>query len=211
PKTIASKPAAAAPRSQGLDLFADAELPPVREDPEESTQRAGARWATLGHIVGWGVTLASVAAVSALLLRPEWSRGDTAPQRLEIGPFVAETDRAAWLESSRSGLLLVFEGELRNTGSTPLSPIPLQLSLLDRAGQRLPDPPLAIGVPLDAFTLREASPQTLSTRRNEAISAWLGAPLAPGETRRFVAVATAAELPAAARRVALEAGRADGR
>lgn len=204
-------PSASPSRAAGLDLFGDTDLPPVRDDLDESTSQAGARWAAVGRLAGWTLTGLTVAFVFGLLIRPEWNRGGTEPQRLEIGAFVAETARAGWLESSRAGLLLVFEGELRNTGATPLPPIPLQLGLLDGAGHRLADPPLEIGAPLDEQTLREASRETLSARRAESVAAWTTKPLAPGEARRFVAVAPAADLPAAARRVALEAGRADRR
>lgn len=212
PKSSPGKPSAdAASRPGGLDLFADAELPPVRDEVDEASARGAVPWAAVGRLAGWAVTLASVAVVFGSLVRPEWARRGTEPQRLEIGPFVAETARVGWLESSRSGLLLVFEGELRNTGSTPLRPIPLQLSLLDPSGERLADPPIEAGMPLDAFTLREASPQQLVAERDEAVARWLAAPLSPGEVRRFTAVATVSELPAAAHRVALEAGRADER
>lgn len=212
PKAGPGKPsAAAASRPAGLDLFADVERAPVGDDDEETSARGGVRWAALGRVAGWAVTLVSVAVVFGLLIRPEWSRSATEPQRLEIGPFVAETARVGWLESSRSGLLLVFEGELRNTGPTPLRPIPLQLSLLDGSGARLSDPPIEIGTPLDEITLREASPPQLVAERAGAVSSWLATPLAPGEVRRFTAVAMVAELPDGARRVALEAGRADGR
>ncbi|MFO0688716.1 MAG: zinc-ribbon domain-containing protein [Myxococcota bacterium] len=212
PKEAPRKPgAAAAGRSAGLELFADADLPPVRDDFDEASARGGVRWAALGRGAGWGATIVCVAAVFGLLIRPEWSRRDTEPQRLEIGPLVAETDRVGWLESSRSGLLLVFEGELRNTGPTPLPPIPLQMSLLDRSGERLAEPPIEVGAPLDVVTLREASPQALAAKRTGAVSGWLEAPISPGEARRFTAVVPVAELPEAARRFALEAGRADGR
>ncbi|MBK7950380.1 MAG: zinc-ribbon domain-containing protein [Deltaproteobacteria bacterium] len=200
-----------ASRPGGLDLFAEAELPPIRDDLDEASARGAVPWAAVGRLAGWAVTLVSVAVVFGSLVRPEWSRRGTEPQRLEIGPFVAETARVGWVESSRSGLLLVFEGELRNTGSTPLRPIPLQLSLLDQSGERLADPPIEAGMPLDAFTLREASPQQLVAEREESVARWLAAPLSPGEARRFTAVATVEELPRSARRVALEAGRADQR
>jgi hypothetical protein len=192
----------------GIDLFEGADLPPILDEYDESTPLGGTRWAVAGGLVGWSVTLASIALVFGLLIRPEWTRDDVGPERLEIGPLVAETTRSGWLETSRSGFLLVYEGELRNTGRTPLQPVPLQLALLDHAGQRLPDPPIELGAPLEERTMREASPAVLAARRAEAITEWLASPLSPGEIRPFTAMATAAELPEAARRVRLEAGAA---
>lgn len=200
---------AAAPRKTrpALDLFDDAELPPVREAAATTSRLwSPARWAMVGHGLGWAVALAAVVAVGGLLLRSEWSRWSGAPQRLELGPLVASITRSGWLESSRAGLLLVLEGELRNTGAAPLAPAPLQLRLLDGAGRPLPAPALEAGLPLDDFVLREATPERLSAEWDRAVAGWSLRPLAPGESRRFLAISTADALPRAAQRFLLEAG-----
>ena len=150
------------------------------------------------------MTVVSVLGVGGALLRSEWARRIEVSQRVEIGPLVAQTTRSGWLESSRAGFLLVFEGELRNSGSKPLSPIPIRLALLDGAGGRLSDPPLRAGRMLAESVLREARPEELAREREAAIAGWLGTPIAPGEVRRFIAVIPAAELPGEARRFLLE-------
>lgn len=197
---------AAAPRKPALDLFEAAELPPIHDAAEPSGSWAAPQWAWVGHALGWGVALASLAAVASLLGHTEWSRWSPSPQRLEVGPLVASTTQVGWLETSRAGLLLVLEGELHNTGPGPMAPVPLQLRLLDGAGAPLPVPALEAGLPLADYVLREATPETLVAERSRAITQWAAQPLAPGETRRFVAISPAEALPSAAQRFLLEAG-----
>lgn len=194
-------------RGDSLDLFGDSDAPPIH-DVRAELPAAPRAWAKIGRFVGWCVTVASVAGVGGALLQSEWARRVEVPQRLEIGPLVAETTRSGWLESSRAGLLLVFEGELRNAGSKPLAPIPIHLALLDRAGERLGGPPLLAGRKLEESVLREARPEDLERERAASIAEWSVQPLAPGEVRPFVAIVPAAELPSEARRVLLESGPA---
>lgn len=199
PKPVAKKPAA----RESLDLFSGSDLPHVDEERDDGPV-AALPWARVGKLVGWCATAASVALVGGGLLQAEWARRAEVPQRLEVGPLVAETTRAGWLESSRAGFLLVFEGELRNTGSKPLAPTPLRLALLDKAGERLAAPPVEAGERLAENVLREARPEELQRRRAEAVAGWRATPIAPGEVRPFAAIVAASELPVGARRVLLE-------
>jgi len=197
----AKRVASAAP----LDLFGDGELPPVREDPVEAS--AVGRWlAPLGRLLGSGLTLVCVGVVAALWLRPEWTRWAEVPQRIEQGALVAEAGRGGWLETSRAGFLLVYAGELRNTGNRPVAPAPVQLALLDRDGVRLDAPPVRAGRPLAEATLRESDPAALAAELQRSIAALNATPLAPGEVRPFSAVVPAEALPEAAWRVRLESG-----
>jgi predicted Zn finger-like uncharacterized protein len=198
-KPVAKKKAA----SDSLDLFGDSELPPAREEHVDGPV-AALPWAKVGKLVGWCVTAASVALVGGGLIHAEWARRAEVSQRLEVGPLVAETTRAGWLESSRAGFLLVFEGELRNTGSRPLASIPLRLALLDGAGERLAVDPIEAGERLPENVLREARPEELLRQRDQAVSGWQATLIAPGEVRRFAAIVPAAALPEGARRVLLE-------
>ncbi len=199
-----TKRAASKANAPTLDLFADSELPPAHDENEESSA-THPHWARVGKLVGWCATSVSVAVIGGLLLGSEWARQAEVPQRLELGPLVAETTRSGWLESSRSGFLLVFEGELRNTGNQPIKPIRLQLALLDGSGERLAEPPLPAGHMLAERALRESRLEELALQRDQAISDWLATPIAPGEVRRFAAIAPADQLPVRARRVLLEA------
>lgn len=189
-----------------LDLFADGDLAASHAELGQSPGRQR-HWIQIGKLVGWCITAVSIAVVGGLGLRSESARWTTAPQRLQVGPLVAETTRSGWLESSRAGFLLVFKGELRNTGNQAVKPIPLQLTLLDGAGERIAQPPLRVGQTLLESTLRESRPEELAAQIDRAISAWVVKPLAPGEIRRFSAIVPADQLPAGARRVLLEAER----
>lgn len=197
------QPAKKAAVATSLDLFADGDVAPVYEELESSagTQRY---WARAGKLVGWCVAAASVAVVGSLGLSSEAERWTDRPQRLEVGPLVAETTRSGWLESSRAGLLLVFKGEIRNTGRQPVKPAPLQLTLLDAAGERLAEPPIPIGHTLTESALRESPPEALAAQIDRAVAGFRSRPLAPGEVRRFLAIVPADQLPAGARRVLLE-------
>ncbi|MEZ4332849.1 MAG: zinc-ribbon domain-containing protein [Myxococcota bacterium] len=199
----------AAQRKPALDLFEESELPSIRDDVGTVGRWTATRWAAVGRVLGWGVALAGIALVAGLLGQVEWSRWAGTPQRLELGPLVASTTRAGWVDTSRAGLLLVFEGELHNSGVTPIPAVPLQLRLLDGAGMPLPAPAIEAGLPLTDRALRESTPERLVAERSRAITRWGGGRmLAPGERRPFVAIALAEALPADARRFVLEAGTA---
>lgn len=189
-----------------LDLFAETELPPAIDDAADTASKLRGRLAGVGRVAGWMATAASVTLAFALFAQAEWKRSAPATQRLEIGPLVAETTRMGWLETSRAGLMLVVEGELRNTGRTPAATVPLQLALLDASGRRLEQAPLAVVHAVDEATLREGRPEAIEHARASGLAAWLARPLGPGEMRRFTAFAAADGWPAPARRVLLEAG-----
>ncbi len=203
PKSPAKKTAA----KDSLDLFGEVDPGPIHDLGSDAVAPPRA-WAAIGRFVGWCVTAVSVAGIGGALLQSEWARRIEVPQRMEIGPLVAQTTRSGWLESSRAGFLLVFEGELRNSGSKPLAPIPIRLALLDGTGARLAAPPLQAGRMLAESVLREARPEELARAREAAITGWNTTPIAPGEVRRFVAVVPAAELPGEARRFLLESDAA---
>ena len=156
----------------------------------------------LANALGWGVTLALIAAAAFALLQPEWARRSGVAQRAEAGSFVAETRRTSWVETSRMGRLLLVRGRSSNAGSEPLWPQPVQIGLLDGAGTPLAGAPVRGGAPLPESILRESHPETLEAARLSAISAFVSEPLAPGESRAFEAIVT--EVPADARRILLE-------
>lgn len=205
PSTRPSAPARSArPTPAPLDLFADASLPPAREEVASPSAWLG-HAARLGHLAGWGMTLLCVAWVAHGLARAEWQRASERPAPVSIGPVVAETTRVGWLETSRSGLLLVVEGVARNTGGG-VANAPFQLTLLDASGERLNDAPLAVGRPIQAETLREAPSEALVQARRSAVFDWQSRPLAPGEARPFAIVALQDEVPRSAQRWLLEPG-----
>jgi hypothetical protein len=194
-----------AKRKPALDLFEQGELPPIRDEAEPGIGWSATRWAAVGRFLGWGVALAAIALAAGLFGRAEWSRWAGSPQRLELGSLVASTSRAGWVDTSRAGLLFVVEGELYNGGTRPIAPVPLALRLLDGAGMPIPARAIEVGLPLPDHVVRESTPEMLAAERSRAITGWTGRPLAPGETRRFVAIAPAEALPAGALRFALEA------
>jgi len=207
-----TRPAAVAKKKQTaatLELFGAEELPPIHDEADASSSAIWERLAPLGSLAGWGVTLACIAFVGNALLRPEWLRWAEVTQRIEQAPFVAETGSTGWLATSRAGFLLVVEGELRNTGSHPARPVKVDLALLDRAGVRLATPPIPVGRPLAESVLRESKPEELTAQVEQAVAAFAGTPLVPGETRRFTAIARADQVPDTARRILLEAGSPD--
>ena len=155
-------------------------------------------------MIGWAATIALVAGVLVSGMRSEWTRWAQMPQIVSMGAFTAETGRASWLETSRSGFILVVEGQIRNTGSTPLWPGTVQLALLDASGERMKVQPILAGERLAEAILREAPPDQLEASAEAAVLNLRGKPLAPGEIRDFAAIATEDRLPEGARRVLLE-------
>lgn len=178
---------------------------------DEDEGAASSLWqatAGIGNGIGWTVTLVMVAAVLFLSLRPEWTRWAEASQTVSIGPLTAETTNTRWLETSRSGFILVVEGQIRNTGSEAFLPGTVQLAILDRQDRRLTEPQIGAGERLPESTLREASPDQLASSVRAAAVRLRGIPLAPGEVRAFEAVAFESDLPDGARRLLLEVGEA---
>jgi predicted Zn finger-like uncharacterized protein len=160
----------------------------------------------LGRLVGWATSVALVGAVLMLALQAEWSRWAQAAQVVNNGPLRAETISSGWVESSRVGAILRFEGQIRNTGAEAIWPGSVQLALLDSTGERLSVPPILAGAPLSEMTLREAAPQAFEASTAEALRRLGGTPLAPGEVRTFEALMLEGQLPEQAQRVLLEVG-----
>jgi predicted Zn finger-like uncharacterized protein len=176
---------------------------PYEEDlgPESRLWQGLAR---AGHVVGWVATIAFVIAVLGLGLRSEWTRLAQSPQTISVGALTAETTRARWVETSRSGFILVVAGEVRNTGNVPLWPGAVQLVLLDAEGKRLTGPPIQAGERLAESVLREAAPYELIASAATAASDLRERPLSPGESRAFEAIVLENHLPEGARRLLLE-------
>jgi predicted Zn finger-like uncharacterized protein len=162
--------------------------------------------ARVGHGVGWVATIAFVIGVLGLGLRSEWTRLDQSPQTASVGAMTAETTRASWVETSRSGFILVVDGEVRNSGNVPLWPGTVQLALLDASGKRLTGPPIQAGEQLAESVLREAAPYELIASAATAASDLRERPLSPGESRAFEAIVLENHLPEGARRLLLEVG-----
>jgi predicted Zn finger-like uncharacterized protein len=196
--------ASAAPRSglgmtpDFLDGFGDA--PYEQEIGEPSV--LGRLLARAGNAVGWCITLALIAGVLYVGLQPEWARWSEATQAVTSGPFSAEATDSGWVETSRSGNLLLVRGRVRNSGRESIWPQPVQVALLDGAGSRLVASPISAGAPLEASILRETRPEELDAAREAAVDVFLRTPLAPGEVRPFEVVAR--EIPTDARRTLLE-------
>ncbi len=174
---------------------------------EEEIGPASRIWQTIANVgrgLGWATTIAMVGAVLSLGLFGEWTRGAQTEQIVSVGGLTAQTTKAGWVETSRSGYVLVVEGQLRNEGADSLWPGTLQLALLDAKGGRLIEEPIRIGAPVSEFVLREGAPDELvSTTRAAALR--LGeTPIRPGETRAFEAIALESQLPDTASRVLLE-------
>ena len=185
--------------------FNDDDADAVRYDEETgSTSKLWQTLSSVGRGVGWAATIVMVGAVLFSGLQREWTRGDQTSQIVSLGGMTAQTTQAKWVETSRSGYVLVVEGEIRNDGADSLWPGTLQLALLDSSGARLTEEPIRIGEPLSALVLREGSPAVLQSTARAASLRLRNAPLAAGETRAFEAIAFEDRLPETATRVLLE-------
>lgn len=176
---------------------------------QDETLPVSPLWQVLGrfgHGVGWAVTIGLVVAVFGLGMHSEWTRQDPSPQTISAGALTARTTTSSWVETSRSGFVLIVAGEVQNTGRVPVLPGVVQLVLLDAAGVRLTDPPIQAGVRLPESVVREASPDELLASVAAAAASLRSTPLAPGESRAFEAIAIEDQLPETARRVLLEIG-----
>ena len=176
------------------------------EEEAGSQSRLWQGLAQAGNGIGWVITIASVVVVLGLGLRTEWTRSAQSPQTVSVGAMTAETTQASWIETSRSGSILIVAGELRNSGNVPLWPGTVQLALLGADGGRLTAPPIEAGERLAESILREASPDQLIASATVAALNLRDRPLAPGEIRAFEAIALGDLLHAGARRVLLEIG-----
>ena len=156
----------------------------------------------LASFMGWVCTVAAVVAVTYLSIQPEWMRWASRPQILSVGSFVAETTRSVWVETSRSGSVLVVSGRVRNAGERVIWPQDLELVLHDEEGRQIPGIRATVGDPLPEAILREAPAETLSSATVGARQSFVGVPLAPGEARSFQAILQ--ELPRGARRMSLQ-------
>jgi predicted Zn finger-like uncharacterized protein len=162
--------------------------------------------ASIGNTVGWLATIVVVIGVLGLGLRSEWIRLGQTPQTVSVGAMTAETTQASWIETSRSGFILVVAGQIRNTGSIAIRPGTVQLALLDADGGRLVASPIQAGERLEQSIIRESSPYELIASASAAALDLREKPLAPGESRAFEAIALEDHLPEGARRILLEVG-----
>ncbi len=176
----------------------------VYEEEVESTSRVAHMAGTLGRGLGWTATIAAVGAVLALGFQAEWNRWLEAPQVVTAGALTVEATRARWVETSRSGVVLLVEGEIRNTGAEALRPASIQLALLDEHGEQIASSPVEVGARLEERILREAPPAELLARSASAAHALRASPLSPGERRAFEAVLLGSEIPEQARRFLLQ-------
>jgi predicted Zn finger-like uncharacterized protein len=206
-----AKPLAAPIQSSPEETFAgvedffgdDAEATDYEEEvgPAGIVQRT---MASVGRGIGWLATIVMVGAVLFFGLQGEWTRGAQTEQIVSAGGLTAQTTQASWVETSRSGYVLVVEGQLRNEGAESLWPGTLQLALLDANGGRLTEEPIGVGEPMSAVVLREGSPDELVAMARASALRLGDTPIGPGETRAFEAIALEARLPGAASRILLE-------
>jgi hypothetical protein len=190
----------------GADLETEESGASLYEDEIGSESQLWRSLVSIGNSVGWLVTISTVVVVLGLGLRSEWQRLVQTPQIVTVGAMTAETTQASWIETSRSGFILVVAGQLRNTGSVPIRPGKVQLALLDADGERLVAPPIQAGERLEQSIIREASPYDLIASASVAASNLREKPLAPGESRAFEAIAFEDHMPEGTRRVLLEVG-----
>ncbi len=176
------------------------------DDSLREPSRLGRVLAGVGACVGWLATIAVVAFVARAALDSERARWRVEPQVLEVGGFTAKTSATGWVQTSRSGLVLVVNGEIRNDGAASAWPGSFEVVLLDARGERLPGRGVPVGRPLSEATLREAAPETLEAAAVEARRTFAAAPFRRGEARPFQAVLR--ELPEGARRILLERAEA---
>ncbi len=189
------------------EFFSDEGYGEMDYDHEAGSSRSSTGIAArVGRIVGWTTSVALAGGVLFLALQTEWARWAQAPQVVSHGPLYAETTSSGWVETSRSGPILRFEGQIRNTGIKAIWPGVIQLALLDGAGERLAAMPIQAGVPISKTILREAAPETIAARAIAASRRLVGTPLAPGEARTFEALLFSDQLPDQAQRVLLEVG-----
>jgi predicted Zn finger-like uncharacterized protein len=189
--------------------FGDGEEDGLYDDAARKTSPLWQGLRGVGNIVGWALTLALIAGVLGLGLRSEWHRSIQSPQVVSAGPMTAETTAIRWVETTRSGFVMVVDGELRNTGRAVIQPGRVQLALLDGAGHRLAIDPILAGAPLSRRELRESAPNELSMSAAGAAMRLRDTPLAPGTSRPFVALVREEDLPEDARRVLLEISDAE--
>jgi predicted Zn finger-like uncharacterized protein len=160
--------------------------------------------ARVGRTMGWVAAVALVVGICSLALQSEGARWAQVTQHASAGHLTAETLRAGWVETSRTGAVLRFEGQLLNTSSQAVWPGAVQLSLLDTHGSRLAILPISAGTPLAESTLRESSAALLASSVESAMQNFVERPLAPGEVRPFQAILLGEQVPPEARRVLLE-------
>ncbi len=123
-------------------------------------------------------------------------------QTLSIDSVVAETTDSGWVESTRSGSLLIVNGLATNNGEQAIWPPNLWVAMLDDKGQRIMNAGVAVGEPLAESILREASPGELERATARARQGFVATPMRSGEVRAFQAVT--GQLPEGAGRMLLE-------
>jgi predicted Zn finger-like uncharacterized protein len=166
PELVAPKPAGL---EQAVAVFTGAAEPDLAETPAEELpkvfrQKAEAKRRTREAMTAglvWGGMSAGVALLllAAVVFRVQvvelWPRtaGAYAAVRLTVNPLGVAPDNvqaAPGLENGHAALIVT--GAERNIGSRPREPVPLRISLYDKAGARLlsrivalPNPPLGGG------------------------------------------------------------------
>ena len=161
--------------------------------------------------LGWIAYAAAVIAVGFVAFEAEWARISPSLQTVSVGPVTAKTLSSGWVETARAGMLLRFEGEVRNTAAQPILASGVTISLLDATGERMAAAPvMRAGVPLSEAALRESAPEVLVERAASASRRFAQTPIGPGEAVRFEALVAEQDLPEGASRALLEVAEPQG-
>jgi predicted Zn finger-like uncharacterized protein len=170
----------------GLASRASARDPMAGRDFDEADyadgveQTAMATWsAHVGRAMGWLATLLLVGMglVSGLGYGSETLvRSQPA---LDLSPMRADSIRAVWMETARSGRLLVVTADLHNPSAQPAVPDRmLEVAILDASGHPLPGASSIVGLALPEAQLRELARDELLTAQNKAARALSRSPVA---------------------------------
>ncbi len=181
----------------------DSALDPADFDAElreQSKMAAGLK--LLGSGLGWLGVVVAISVVAYLSFAPEWQRWNVIQQTFTERSFSAQTTTTRWVDTSRTGPLLIVDGIARNSGREAVWPTALQVSLLDALGGEISDSAVSIGLPLSEWVIREGSTAELKESMAIAAERFRTSPMGPGESRAFQAII--ASLPPTARRFVLE-------
>jgi predicted Zn finger-like uncharacterized protein len=142
------------------------------------------RLALLGSVGGWAAVIALLAfgLHGGISLQP--STRAEAPATLAVGGFRIDEVETRWIDSVRSGPLLVVSGRVWN--EEPDASQELRVNLLDANGAPLDAVPIPLGVALSDAELREGDAEVFRRART-ALRTSGGL---PGEIRTFHAVVT---------------------
>jgi len=188
-------------------LEADRDPAAYEEEPGKGLMLRGVLL-RLGSLAGWIFTIGAVVFVGFLNLEAEWTRLQPTTQFLRVGSVLAKTTDWGWVETTRSGSLLIVNGLARNSGGKAIWPPHFQVAILDHEGERIMTAEVAVGEPLAESVLREASPTQLERAAALARRGFVATPMGSGEVRAFQAVI--GQLPEAAGRILLGVAQAGG-